>query len=429
MSRESGFGATLVSLWFRLITLGIVGLVFAEALFLAPGKGQGWSFYLTAAEVAFEVVVRLIFAALAGIALGTVCTAALAPFLWHFKSSRGRIAERAIQVGVVLVMFVDSRFALTILIKAWWSNHGPRFTLALLTAHFLAFAVALCLPRARREVVTSLDGFLSEKMSRRTAIATVVGTAALVVTEYALGKSVPVVRAALAPQRPKSNFLLITFDALSAEDMSLYGYKLPTTPNIDAFARKGTVFTNFYSASTYTTASVATILSGVYPLESHVYQMQGRVRAEYAGNMLPHAMRTAGYATGAFVSNPFAYYFAETPESDFDSLPEPTFQSGALQHLWEATSPLHQNSGFGSRMDEYWDLMRAWNGLDRHAHHSHVAVPGGREFRTCARNSRQVTGWILPVDPRDDAAQPVSSRRGGPGTFSPRGPTARHRRR
>ena len=74
------------------------------------------------------MVVRLIFAALAGIALGTVCTAALAPFLWHFKSSRGRIAERAIQVGVVLVMFVDSRFALTILIKAWWSHHGPRFT-------------------------------------------------------------------------------------------------------------------------------------------------------------------------------------------------------------------------------------------------------------------------------------------------------------
>ena len=214
-------------------------------------------------------------------------------------------------------------------------------------------------------MVTSLDGFLSEKISRRAAIATVAGTAALVVTEYALAKSVPAVKAALVPQRPKSNFLLITFDALSAEDMSLYGYKLPTTPNIDTFARKGTVFTNFYSASTYTTASVATIMSGVYPLESHVYQMQGRVRAEYAGNMLPHAMRTAGYATGAFVSNPFAYYFAETPETNFDSLPEPTFQPGALQHLWEATSPLHQNSGFGSRMDEYWDLMRAWNGLGR----------------------------------------------------------------
>ena len=124
--------------------------------------------------------------------------------------------------------------------------------------------------------MTSLDGFLGEKMTRRTAIATVVGTAALVATEYVLSKTSPVVKAALAPQRPKSNILLITFDALSAEDMSLYGYRLPTTPNIDAFARKATVFTNFYSASTFTTPSVATMLTGVYPSERRVYQLQGQ---------------------------------------------------------------------------------------------------------------------------------------------------------
>ncbi len=74
MSRESGFRSTVVSLWFRLITLGIIGLVFAEILILAPGQAQGWSFYLTGGEVGFEVVVRLVFMALAGIALGTLCT-------------------------------------------------------------------------------------------------------------------------------------------------------------------------------------------------------------------------------------------------------------------------------------------------------------------------------------------------------------------
>ena len=47
--------------------------------------------------------------------------------------------------------------------------------------------------------------------------------------------------------------------------MSLYGYGLPTTPNIDAFARKSTVFTNFYSACTFTTPSVASLLTGIYP--------------------------------------------------------------------------------------------------------------------------------------------------------------------
>ena len=121
MSRESDFRSTVASLWFRLITLGIVGLVFAEALRLAQGKAQGWTYYLTTAEVVFEVVVRLIFAALAGIALGTLCTAALAPFLWHFKSSRERIAEWATKVGVVLVVFLRFQVRVDlILIKVAW---------------------------------------------------------------------------------------------------------------------------------------------------------------------------------------------------------------------------------------------------------------------------------------------------------------------
>ena len=66
----SDFRAAVTSLWFRLITLAIVALVFAEALVLVRGKAQGWTFYLTPPEVAFEVVVRLIAAALAGIVLG-----------------------------------------------------------------------------------------------------------------------------------------------------------------------------------------------------------------------------------------------------------------------------------------------------------------------------------------------------------------------
>ena len=241
------FRTTLASLWFRLMGIASVSLVFAEAIWLAQGKAQGWSFYLTVWELVFEVALRLVFAALVGIVLGSICTAVVTPFLWHFKSARQRLADWVTESAVVLVIFLYTRYAVIALIDKLWSGHGPRFRAALLTAHFLAFAVALCIPRARKELLTSLDGFLGEKMTRRTAIATVVGTAALVATELVLAKSAPAVRAALVPKRPKSNFLLITFDALSADDMSLYGYRLPTTPNIDAFARKGTVFTHFYT--------------------------------------------------------------------------------------------------------------------------------------------------------------------------------------
>jgi len=361
MSSESGFRPILASLWFRLMTVAIIALVFAEALYLAPQKVQGWSYYLAPSEVVFEVVVRVIFAALGGIALGTIWAGVLAPFLWHFNASRERLADTATKVAVVLGVFLDSRFALTTLIK--WSGRGVRFRPLLLVAHFVAFAIALCIPLMRKELVTSLDGFLGEKMTRRTAVATVAGAAALVATEFALGKTAPAVKAALAPRRPKSNILLITFDALGAEDMSLYGYRLPTTPNIDAFARRATVFTNYYSASTFTTPSVATMLTGMYPSESRVYHLQGHLRAENDDKSLPGAMRAGGYATGAFFSNPFAYYLAKRFKNNYDLLPEPTFQQGGLQHLWDATVPLHQNSGIGSGIDEYFDLEILWNSI------------------------------------------------------------------
>ena len=75
-----------------LVSVAIVGLVFALALFL-PHKIQGWTFYLSTAEVIFEVAVRVLFTALAGVALASICTVFLVPFLWYFDPSRERLVE------------------------------------------------------------------------------------------------------------------------------------------------------------------------------------------------------------------------------------------------------------------------------------------------------------------------------------------------
>jgi len=362
---KGGFRATIISLWFRLISLGIVGLVFSEALILASGKAQGWTYYLTIPEVAFEVIVRLVAAALAGILLGTIATILITPIIWLLKSSREQVAIWTLNIGVVLVVFLVSRFTLKVLIMWSYSlaEHPLFYDKALYAAFFVAFALALIVSRWRRELLTSLDGFLTDRMTRRIVLSTIVAAVALVVIEYAFSKAAPTVKAAIPPQRPKSNILLITFDALDAEDMSLYGREYPTTPNIDAFARKATVFKNFYSASTFTTSSVATMLLGVYPSDSRVYQLQGRAQTEDIPHSLPQVMRTAGYVTGAFLSNPYAYYFSKSLRNEFEVLPEPVFQQGGLQWLWTATTPLHQDSGIGTRIDEYIDLQKTWNPL------------------------------------------------------------------
>ena len=360
---DRDFRSSLITIWLRLVSLGVLALVFTEALVLAPGKAQGWGYYLTAPEVIFEIIVRLVGAALAGMALGTGCALVLLPCLRFFPSMRNQLVDSATKVAVVLVVFLTSRYATEVLIK--WSYtisvHAAIYDKLLLTGQFFVFAIALCVPRARRAVVSSLDGFLTPEMTRRAALATVGGTAALAITEYALSKTVPGVHAALATPQPKSNLLLITFDALNAEDMSLYGRSLPTTPNIDACAEKATVFTNFYSSSTFTTPSVATMMTGAYPSDTVVYQLQGRLPQRQSGNSLPGRLRSAGYRTGAFLANPFAYYLSTSLESEFDVLPEPAFQPGGLQRLWLATTPLHQDTGVGSRIDEYFELEHVWN--------------------------------------------------------------------
>ena len=355
-----GFSSTFVSLWFRLITLGIIALVFAEALLLAPAKVQGWSFYLKPSELVFEVIVRLVFAALAGIALGTICAAAVAPFYWYFKSSRARLAEWSTKVAVFLIVFLDSRFALTTLIK--WSHRGLRFETPLLVAHFLVFAIALCIPRARKQVVTSLDDFLSEKMTRRTAIATVAGTAALAATEFALGKTGRAVKAALGSQRPKSNFLLITFDALNAEDLSLYGNKLPTTPNIDAFASKGTVFTNFYSGFDVYDAERGDDDDWESIPQRAVFIS---CKAGCARRMRRRACRTRCELV-VITPQPLPpirllIIWRKALRTDTMSCPSRRSRRVDCSICGSATSPLHQDSGFGTRIDEYFDFEDMWN--------------------------------------------------------------------
>ena len=129
MSEQPDLRYTLTSLWFRLMSLAILACVFYEALDLARGKAQGWSFYLTGMEVAFEVLVRLIAASLVGLLLGTVATASMAPILWYFKSCRERLAHWVTKAVVLAVVFLLSRHALLIMVKGTAGSWSHTLTL------------------------------------------------------------------------------------------------------------------------------------------------------------------------------------------------------------------------------------------------------------------------------------------------------------
>src|SRR5205823_13261798 len=61
------------------------------------------------------------------------------------------------------------------------------------------------------------------------------------------------------------NIFLITLDTTRADRMGFLGSKLGLTPNLDAMAHDGVVFTRAYAQVPLTTPSHAAILTGTYP--------------------------------------------------------------------------------------------------------------------------------------------------------------------
>jgi glucan phosphoethanolaminetransferase (alkaline phosphatase superfamily) len=60
----------------------------------------------------------------------------------------------------------------------------------------------------------------------------------------------------------RPNILLVSFDALTSRDMSVYGYDRPTTPFIQKWAETASVFKRFESASNWTASAAASMMKG-----------------------------------------------------------------------------------------------------------------------------------------------------------------------
>ena len=107
-----------------------------------------------------------------------------------------------------------------------------------------------------------------------------------------------------APRRGPSqypNIILITLDTTRADRMGFLGSKRGLTPNLDALAKQGVVFSRAYSHVPLTTASHTTILTGTYPQFNHVDDFGVPLSAKLP--YLPDLLHHRGYQTGAFVGS------------------------------------------------------------------------------------------------------------------------------
>ena len=126
-----------------------------------------------------------------------------------------------------------------------------------------------------------------------------------------------------ASDQKRPNIILVTFDALSAKDMSVYGYHKPTTPFITKWAKEATLFTNLQAESNWTTPTTASLMTGKRLWTHMAIHFKGSVPRKSNIESLPLLLKKNGYFNIAIVANTIASVNTLGVANSFDIAPPP----------------------------------------------------------------------------------------------------------
>ncbi len=142
--------------------------------------------------------------------------------------------------------------------------------------------------------------------------------------------------------RKDLNVVFILVDTLRADRLSAYGYSRPTSPTLDALAREGVRFAHVTAQSSWTKASMASILTAAYPATNGVERWNQALpeAATLPAEIFRQAgFRTAGLYRNEWVDRAFGFaqgfeayhvpYYSTPPESFRQNTPEPQKLAGS----------------------------------------------------------------------------------------------------
>jgi arylsulfatase A-like enzyme len=118
---------------------------------------------------------------------------------------------------------------------------------------------------------------------------------------------------------PPPNILVIVFDALSARNMSLYGYPRQTTPNMDRLAEQAIVYHQHHSAGSFTSPGTASLLTGVYPWTHRAVNLRSEMLKPFAERSI-FSFLPKEYHRFAYTQNPLAYALLDQLRGSIDDL-------------------------------------------------------------------------------------------------------------
>lgn len=127
------------------------------------------------------------------------------------------------------------------------------------------------------------------------------------------------------------NIIILLFDAMTARNLSLYGYRRKTTPNFERFAEHAMVYHAHDSAANFTIPGTSSLLTGLYPWTHRAINDGGQIER----NQLDHNIfKLIGekYTRVAFAQNIWADLILTQFRKDIDFLLPPA-SFGVTDHI------------------------------------------------------------------------------------------------
>jgi arylsulfatase A-like enzyme len=119
------------------------------------------------------------------------------------------------------------------------------------------------------------------------------------------------------------NVIILVFDAMTARNLSLYGYKRKTTPNFEKFAQRAFVYHNHHSGGNYTSPGTASLLTGSYPWTHRAFPIGGLIERDKVDHNI-FAAFGGDYHRLAYSQNLLPNYFFGQFERSLDSVLPPS---------------------------------------------------------------------------------------------------------
>jgi arylsulfatase A-like enzyme len=104
-----------------------------------------------------------------------------------------------------------------------------------------------------------------------------------------------------ASARRRPHVFLVLIDTLRADHLGVYGYPLPTSPHLDAFATEAAVYGRAFAPAPWTRPSCGTLLTSRHPPELGIREQFDALPEEIP--LLPQFLRREGYRTAGILAS------------------------------------------------------------------------------------------------------------------------------